>query len=403
MLISFSFSNFASFKNVQTFSMLASEKNVEHPESLIAGKVLKSSLIYGANASGKTNFVDAFYDFRDIILDSTSSEEKKPQISQTTPFLLDEEGSSEPTQFEVVFEENAITYRYGIAFNQSEILEEWLYTKTVRETEVFFREKQKLVYKKSRFTELDSFVENEELTIDKTIPIVSVAALSSKEICRTIINFVKKIKIISGIDEQGFKAITYELFEKDEQFRSWALSILKNFNIHNLNIERIKDESSYVRSNVTRLKVEVVKKTKNGFGDFPISFESEGTRKVLYLLGPLYDSIISNNLLIIDEFDSKFHTLLTKEILKIFHQFNNNESQLVAVVQDSCLMDSSLLRSDQIWFVDKNNLTSESQIYSLVEYKIKKKKSYSNDYLEGQYGAIPLFASYTEIDELMKE
>jgi AAA15 family ATPase/GTPase len=129
MLMNFSFSNFSSFKNVQTFSLLASEKYSEHPENIIDQKFLKSSLIYGANASGKTNFVDAFYAFRDIVLDSTSSEDKKSQISQTEPFLLGEESNDEPTQFEITFEENSLTYRYGLSFNKNEILEEWLYTK----------------------------------------------------------------------------------------------------------------------------------------------------------------------------------------------------------------------------------------------------------------------------------
>ncbi len=401
MLISFSFSNFTSFKEVQTFSLLASEKNDDHQENLINGTILKSSLIYGANASGKTNFSDAFYSFREIILDSTSSEEEESHISIIPPFLLDRKSSSRPIQFEIVFMENSVTYRYGLAFNETEILEEWLYTKASRETEVFFREKQEIIYKKLRFTEIDHLIEDNILTIDKTIPVISVAALSSKPICKAIINFVKKIKTISGINEKGFKSVTYKLFEEDKKFRSWALTILKNFNIHDLNIEHIQDESTDTRSKVRRLKVEVVKKTKDGFDNFPLSFESEGTRKVLYLLGPLYDSIKSNNLLIIDEFDSKFHTLLTKEILKIFHKFSDQEAQLVAIVQDSCLMDSSLLRPDQIWFIDKDNITDESQLYSLVEYKIKKKSHYGNDYLEGQYGAIPLFENYSEIEDLM--
>jgi hypothetical protein len=121
--------------------------------------------------------------------------------------------------------------------------------------------KTEIVYKKSRFTEIDHLIEN-ILTIDKTIPVISVAALSSKPICKAIINFVKKIKTISGINEKGFKSITYKLFEEDENFRSWALTILKNFNIHDLDIEHIQDESTDTRSKVRRIKVDVVKKTK---------------------------------------------------------------------------------------------------------------------------------------------
>jgi AAA15 family ATPase/GTPase len=401
MLISFSFSNFSSFKETQTFSLLASEKNDDHQENLIEGKVLKSSLVYGANASGKSNFTNAFFAFREIVLDSTSSDDDESHISMIPPFLFDVDSHNLPIQFEIIFKENELTYRYGLSFNESEILEEWLYTKSTRETEVFFREKQSIIYKKSRFTELDHLIENGSLTIDKTIPVISVAALSSKPICKTIINFVKRIKTISGINEKGFKSITYSLFEEDEVFKNWALAILKNFNIHDLKIEHIQDDSSETRSKIKKLRVEVVKNTKDGFDTFPLAIESEGTRKVLYLLGPLYDSIKLNNLLIIDEFDSKFHTLLTKEILKIFHRFSKNESQLIAIVQDSCLMDSSILRPDQIWFIDKDNITNESQLYSLVEYKIKKKNHYGKDYLEGQYGAIPLFSDYSQIHELM--
>lgn len=401
MLVNFSFSNVSSFKDVQTFSLLASEKYNEHPENMIDHKLLKSSLIYGANASGKSNFVDAFYAFRDIVLDSTSSEDKKSQISQTEPFLLGEESNIEPTQFEITFEDNSVTYRYGLSFNRNEILEEWLYTKTSRETEVFFREKQKIVYKKTRFTELDALIEDDSLNIASTIPAISVAALSSKKICRTIIDYIKKIKIISGIDETGFKSVTYDLFKQDEEFREWALNILRNFNIHNLIIDEVDSDQTNNRVKIRKLKVEVVKKTADGFKNFPISFESEGTRKVLYLLGPLYDSIKSNYLLIIDELDSKFHTLLTKEVLRIFHKFSTEKCQLIAVVQDSCLMDTSFIRPDQIWFIDKDWATGKSELYSLVEYKIKKKQSYSSDYLEGLYGAIPLFSSYAEIDNLM--
>lgn len=386
---------------MQTFSLLASEKYDEHPENLIDQRLLKSSLIYGANASGKTNFVDAFYNFKNIILDSTSSKDKESQISQTDPFLLGGESNDEPTQFEITFEENKVTYRYGLSFNRKEILEEWLYTKTARETEVFFREKQKIVYKKTRFTELDALIENDILTIDPTIPVISVAALSSKKLCKAIVNYIKKIKIISGIEETGFKSVTYDLFKQDQQFREWILNILKSFNIHNLIIDELDNEQTNNRIKVRKLNVEVVKKTTQGFKNFPLSLESEGTRKVLHLLGPLYDSIKSNNLLIVDELDSKFHTLLTKEVLKIFHKFSQEKCQLIAVVQDSCLMDTSFIRPDQIWFIDKDWTTGKSELYSLVEYKIKKKQSYSSDYLEGLYGAIPLFSSYAEIDNLM--
>lgn len=121
-------------------------------------------------------------------------------------------------------------------------------------------------------------------------------------------------------------------------------------------------------------------------------------KKVLYLLGPLYDSIKSNYLLIIDELDSKFHTLLTKEVLKIFHKFSTEKCQLIAAVQDFWFNGYIVHKTWSNRFIDKDWATGKSEIYSLVEYKIKKNRAIGTDYLNGLYGAIPLFSSYEDID-----
>ena len=130
--------------------------------------------------------------------------------------------------------------------------------------------------------------------------------------------------------------------------------------------------------------------------------ESEGTKKLIYLLGPLYDAIRKDEILVIDEFDNKFHTLLCKFIIGLYNEKNNGLSQLIITCHDTNLLSNELFRRDQIWFVEKNN-KHESELYSLVEYKehyTRKENSYSKDYLLGKYGAIPLFSSITELDDV---
>ena len=111
--------------------------------------------------------------------------------------------------------------------------------------------------------------------------------------------------------------------------------------------------------------------------------------------------MVNGKVLFIDEFDSKFHTLLSKHLFRIFHTQDESNSQIIASVQDNNLMDSEYFNRDQIWFVDKNN-SGASELYSLVEYK-QKRKSYSEAYLEGAYNAIPLFEDGYNIDEIMND
>jgi AAA15 family ATPase/GTPase len=133
--------------------------------------------------------------------------------------------------------------------------------------------------------------------------------------------------------------------------------------------------------------------------------ESEGTCKLLYLLGPIYDSIKNNKLLIIDEFDNKFHTLLSEFLINLYHEKNVNSSQLIMTCHDTNLLDKNIFRRDQIWFIEKNE-QHESELYSLLEYKehyTRKNNNYSKDYLAGKYGAIPLFPSAELLNEVLGE
>lgn len=431
MLINFSLENVISFKTSQNLSMEASslKKDSFLDENLIKKKgknYLKTAVMYGANASGKTNFIKSISKLKRIVL--SSNDLNHNFITDVAPFLL-ATGDIQSSIFEITFIENNIKYRYGLAISLGKIEEEWLYfNENIRETSLFYREGQNIEFNKSSFDEANIFVEESNSgvgVIKRTsvhTPFVSTLAAFESSHSTNVINFFKKIHILSGIEDSNFRDYTFDLMSKDPIFRSWALGVLKDFYIEDIHItenqindiEQIKTDNEdinnlleslrKVATNATSRTIEIVKRipyTEDRI-IFPLDLESSGTQKILHLLGPFYDTFKKGNILLIDEFDSKFHTLLSKEIFKLFHK-HSESSQMIVNVQDTNLMDTSIFRRDQIWFIHKDPIEQDSQIYSLAEYKNLIKESYSQDYLNGDFDAIPLFNSIKTVEELMED
>ena len=117
--------------------------------------------------------------------------------------------------------------------------------------------------------------------------------------------------------------------------------------------------------------------------------ESEGTRKFFNIIGVLILALTQDRVVIIDEFDARLHSLLTKAIIKLFNSsVLNSRAQLLVAVHDTALQDKKVLRRDQIYYIEKNRFGATSA-RSLVEYKARKEEPYDKNYLEGKYGAIP--------------
>jgi AAA15 family ATPase/GTPase len=440
MLIDFSVQNFSSFNSTQELNMLPStttqeacDLNNTHAVDMFGIKsILQSAAIFGSNGSGKTNFIDSLQVFKNLVLGSLDSVTDSA-MEHVIPFLLKENHFDVPTEFEISFIAEENLYRYGMTMEAGEIAEEWLYwTKTTRETMLFHRVKQTVNYNQRSFSEAKLFVKKDGDTwaIEKTkpfVPFLSVLSQFDGERSSVVTNWFNKLNIISGIREGSFKRFTIELFEEDEAFKLWALEILKSLQIDNLHVVEYEKEfplsdskkpiedkelsdvftklqGIFEKKSIKDKRIEVVKTNQEGESfSLPLGFESEGTRKLIYLLGPLYDVIKNNEILVVDEFDNKFHTLLSKFIIELYNKHNFGKSQLILTCHDTNLLTNELFRRDQIWFIEKNK-DHESELFSLVEYKehyTRKDKSFSRDYLLGKYGAIPLFSSISEMEELM--
>jgi len=417
MLVEFTIQNFSSFNEPQTLSMLASSstkenfntENVINVDRFSINDLLKSAVIFGANAGGKSNFIKSLYTFKNIILNSQVTAEEN-HLDTVVPFLIKDEPFDHPSEFEVVFLYEGNLYRYGISIIKGVIDQEWLFwTKTARETLLFERVGQEIKINKRSFSEASDFIEKKKggkgHVLKKTrnnVPFISVLFQFDGEKSTKVVKWFQNIAIISGLQEEGFRDFTLKLFDEDTVFKTWALDILSSLQIQGISITDVDIPPTSVH--IRKKTVNVIKKAEDGQEyTLPLSYESEGTKKLIYLLGPIFNVISNGKLLLVDEFDTKFHSLLSKFILMLYHQKSNNNSQLVVTCHDTNLLTKELLRRDQIWFVEKN-VKHESELYSLLEYKehyTRKHDSYSKDYLAGKYGAVPLFNSIDQLKEAL--
>lgn len=129
----------------------------------------------------------------------------------------------------------------------------------------------------------------------------------------------------------------------------------------------------------------------------PWKLESSGTRQLLCLSAPIFESLSDGDFIFIDEFDNSLHPLLLRELIKLFHDpvLNTGNAQLLFNTHDTTLLSTPLLRRDQIWFVEKDQY-SASHLYSLVEYSPRKDEAFEKGYLQGRYGAVPFFGEFPD-------
>jgi uncharacterized protein len=440
MLVQFKIENFLSFKDSTTFSMVGYTPIKEHEgdeqmcsvfyDTTERVKLLKSSVLYGANGSGKSNLLSAMSFFRTFILNSSNERQADDEIP-VLRFLLSTESDGEPSSFEMIFFINDIRYRYGFEVDTERVHSEWLFElkgeSSLRETTLFTREFQQIKPNKQLFKEGKGL---EDKTRPNALFLSTVAQLNG-EISTNMLKWFKlNFNIISGLEDTT-TSYTVSKFLKDDTFKNLVISFFKSIQIGFEDIEIMEEGSvldtqrkmpSELESALSALKklqdktpktdqngetkqvsIQTLHKKFNTTNDFvqyeviDFGLESKGTKKLFSLLGPIIDTIQNGKILIIDELDSRLHTLLTMELIKFFHAKTNLKAQLIFASHDTNLLRKDIFRRDQIWFAEKNAVGA-TDLYSLVEYKInqatvRNDASFEKDYLIGKYGAIPFLSN----------
>ena len=436
MLLQFSVENYLSFKEEAILSFVGNKATKEHEPNntveLNGFKILKSAVIYGANASGKSNLFSGINYMKRFILNSFKnalSDDDSKEESVSSAFQLNPKTKNESSFFEVVFILNETQYRYGFEVKNGDIDAEWLFHVPKKiETPLFERENQRIEYNKAKFKEGDKL----ESKTRSNVLFLSVCAQFNGEVSSAIVEWFRNVNVISGVEDRRFASYTINKIKSDESFRKWVNKFINFLEITRLSVEEedianvnideldIPDEKKEVKDVLLAINnLQKKNKSRNTlkawhkvFDDdnilvdtvpFDFYMESKGTQKLIYLLGPIYDSLVNSKVLFIDELDSRFHSILTKNLLTIFHSGNRNQAQFVFALHDPSSMENDCFRRDQIYLLEKDQYGASS-LHSLLEYKARNDEKFSKNYLEGNYGAVPYIRDFSKImDEVYGE
>jgi AAA15 family ATPase/GTPase len=420
MIEEFSFGNFWSFKDIQTLNMTAakikSKDDALDVLNVIPVKkdleVLKSKAIYGANASGKSNVVRALVAFIRILKESVINEKA---LSLIDPFELSTETENQPTFFQLIFRIGKTRYRYGFEADNQSIKSEWLYaTPNIREQVLFIREYNKIIEINQTHFEEGILYQNlfgnshPQLFTDTSLFLTNLNLTGFANVSKKVFKAISSISVVSGLGHSGMYSLAGDSLN-DAAIKKFILDFLKNGDIGISNLETVEIPNENVPTNVgeevKKGKYIISSRTKFnsklepvGNSDFAFGIqESEGTKKMFELSPFIYKALKEGNPLIIDEFDSRFHPLLTRKIVELFNSIANTKSQLIFTTHDTNLLSPDLLRRDQIDFVEKDKYGA-SHLYTLVEIKgVRNDASFEKDYIQGKYGAIPFLGNLNHL------
>ena len=405
MLIRFSFKNFKSFKDENCLDMEATslkehEYNVAKTDST---EILKVSAIYGANASGKTNVLQAFSYMKKRILVSDDSKVNSPMDEKNIySFMINDNPIS--LEVEILAKNNKI-YKYGFDILKDKIISEWLYEKRINKFyEIFERNNNNVQIMKVKNKLFD--LANID---DKSLFLKLFRAIDkSNEDFNSVYEWFMNSNYLDLGDPKFEDALNKRIslrIVEDEKYRSELLAFIKTFDatIDSINIS--PDSLEEIKNTNGVVKVDLVHNCKDGKKALPISLESNGTMKMFHLFDFFMDALKSGMVLFVDELDAKLHPLLTRYIINLFHNSEKNigNGQLIYSTHDTVNLNKETFRRDEIWFAEKDK-NGISEIYSLSDYimedengnakKVRNDATYNKDYLTGRYGAIPVLEEF---------
>jgi len=430
MLVQFRLKNYKSFNAEQVLSLAASSdtnlsNNRISPPALGRMKLVRSAVMYGANASGKSNLVSALKFVKDFVRKSYENSPDRP--IPINSFQLDLEISKNPTEFEITFIHQDIRYEYGFSVDRERVHEEWLIAYPKRAAQVWFERPAKPEASETDWYFGRHLKGEKHKLIPLTRPNVlflSVAAQFNHPQLSTVYEwFAQYLQVISDdLPKELLEFMTLRNVQKNKELYSKVKELLKiaDLGIVDFSIEEqaaisspidippeAPEEIKTLVDTIFRLsiidrearQIRVVMQHQIGPDEetgvrFNIKDESQGTRRLFGLSGLLFLALQEGAVLVIDELDASLHPVLARELVKMFHnpKINTHNAQIIFNTHDTTLLDLALFRRDQIWFIEKDR-NGSSHLYSLLEFKPRKTEAISKGYLQGRYGAIPFLSN----------
>lgn len=419
MLESFKFKNFKSYKDECSFSMLATSDNA-HENNLVSIKkdrLSKVSVIYGANASGKTSFIDALDFIRAFAL--KSNELVEGNRIYVTPYKFCEKPYENPSHFTIKCYVGNIKYVYSFSCTYKKVVTEKL--------DVYYSSKSTNIFTRVNTNEY-KFLTADEKSLTEIMSkntenklFLITAATWNYEKVKPLVKYIMQNFIIihDASEAMGYNLSYIKSHGELDEFKKFCIEFLNNADLNikdfRINTAKISDykynpeamnrienmlrndmlNNSVDIDNLNLFNVktyhEVIDDGNKNVYELDMREESNGTNALFELMPFLYFTIKEGKTLIVDEIDKSLHPLIVEYIIKKFQDkdFNKNNAQLICNTHDTNLLDLNIFRRDEIWFTDKNYKNGGTEIYSLAEYSPRTNENIEKAYLLGRFGGIP--------------
>ena len=412
MLIEFRVKNFRSLRDEQVLSLVASkDKTLKDTHTQATGisaapAVLRSAVVYGANASGKSNLIKALQYMRGVVTESATAMQPS-QTFAVQQFRLDAVSVGQPSEFEVTFLNDGVRYQYGFAMTTQRIVSEHLLVYKSFKPQHWFTRRFDADTSKDIYDFGPGLKGPKNLWEGATRPnalFLSMAVQLNSESLRPLFDWFLNHLVIFNEQAQLSPQMSIELLKKADG-RKEICNFLSSadISIADIDVETRKVPGQAIHFDLMAGKTEVRSEemeehkvlfhhvTEQGKAVFDIMDESNGTRNLLFLAAPVLNILNKGLTLVIDELDNSLHTLLVRELVRLFHrpEINTGGAQLIFTTHDTSLLDApNLFRRDQVWFVEKDR-DQTSTLVSLSEFSPRKNEALERGYLMGRYGGVP--------------
>ncbi len=414
MLIEFNITNFRSIKGTQTLSLVADsakelqEENTFSSELSQLPRLVKSAAIYGANAAGKSNLIRAIAFMPDFVKNSAKNCEEDESIN-IKPFLLKPNNS--PSEFEAIFIKEGVQYQYGFALTKERVMHEWLFANDEQWLERTYDpqiQEQNWFVSDKLISGMDLREQWKAATHYKALFLSTAKMLNSEEHSERLKSifdwFTQTLTVFSSGSDILNSLTVKQCLDADYKQKIVAFLASADLNIVDLKVEtQVTTEKDLPLTFPLEMKPLLGKKhikflhtDTNHSVLFDADDESEGTRKLFALAGPLIEILEMGHILLVDELNNSLHPTMMQFLIRLFHNqtLNKRGAQLIFTTHDSSILDETLLRRDQIWLIQKD-FEQATQLYPLTDFKPRQNEAWQRDYLEGRYGALPSIVELT--------
>ena len=402
MLLNISIENFRSYDKLQTLSLLASNDNETNANKIDGFVVRKSAVIYGANASGKSNLIKALQLLQLLLHHDLGSPIMKAVMDQIYQTFF---GNTQATKLIIDFEINSQVFTYHIVFDAQKIYTEKLLNKD--EQIIFTREfvgqeyiyvigKQEDLLNEQQLTVANEILKSWQLTTTEKQLFLRRAVENGSEKLKFIAQYIKSFVFRANpYTSNDLNIVGNDLNSATNYYNLHSDSMTKSLNAIGAKLEKLEIiDQDVILPNGNKSKARTINSHYSHEGkDAVISFyqESDGTIKFFNYFALINHIISNSSVLIIDELETHFHPLLVEEIIRAIHN-SNSKAQLIFTTHNPVLLNASLFEPDQIYFAKKNNKNA-TELYSLVDFSDLQDDDWQAKYLTGNFGAIPFINS----------